>query len=89
MSTADYAEILKRVKTILGRHVKSPVCIDEKTDLVNDLGLDSLLVMEIVQEAEDIFDISFPLNEISRIRTLKDFVLQIQQEIEASSDGTL
>lgn len=83
MSTADYAEILEEVKRLIGRTVKSPVCIDEKTEFVNDLGIDSLLAMEIVQEVEDIFDISFPLNELPRIRTIGDFVLQIQQEIEA------
>jgi len=37
--------------------------------------------MEIVQEVEDAFDISFPLNDISGIRTVKDFVLQIQKEM--------
>ena len=89
MSTADYAEILEKVKTLLGRIVKSPVYIEEKTELVNDLDLDSLLVMEIVQELEDTFDISFPLNELSRIRTLQDLVLQIQQVMEVSGHGNL
>jgi acyl carrier protein len=88
MPTADYSEILEKVKTLLGRMVKSPACIEEQTELVNDLGLDSLLVMEIVQELEDTFDISFPLNELSRIRTLQDLALQIQQVMEVSSHGS-
>ncbi len=83
MPTADYAEILEKVKMILGSFVKSPENIREETELVSDLELDSLLVMQIVQEVEDTYDISFPLNELSGIRTVKDFVLQIQKEIEA------
>lgn len=81
MSTADYAEIYQKVKTILTRFVESPENIEGGTELINDLELDSLQVMEIVEEVEDTFDISFPLNELSGIRTVKDFVLQIQKEI--------
>jgi acyl carrier protein len=83
MSTADYEEIYDRVKGILERFIESPVDIDEGTELINELELDSLRVMEIVEEVEDTFDISFPLNELSGIRTVRDFVLQIQQEIRA------
>ncbi len=81
MSAPDYAEILTEVKGLISRFVKSPVTIEEDTELVNGLGLDSLLVMEIIQEVEDTFDIFFPLNNLAEIRTVKDFVLQIQQEI--------
>lgn len=83
MSTADYGEILEEVRRLLGRVVKSPVRIEEKTELVNDLGLDSLAALQLVEEVEDAFDISFSLNELSQIRTVRDFVLQILQEIEA------
>ena len=83
MSAADYGEILEEVRRLLGRVVTSPVRIEEKTELVNDLGLDSLAALQLVEEVEDAFDISFPLNELSRIRTVRDFVLQVQQEIEA------
>ncbi|MGB4599593.1 MAG: phosphopantetheine-binding protein [Trichlorobacter sp.] len=83
MSTTEYAEIFAEVKVILERFVDVSEKIDEETELINDLDLDSLRVMEIVQEVEDTFDISFPLNELSSIRTVKDFVLQVQQEIKA------
>ena len=83
MSTTDYPKILAEVKAILGRFAKTSAPVEEETELVNDLGLDSLLVMEIVQEVEDVFDISFPLNNLSEIHTVRDFVLQIRQELEA------
>lgn len=79
----DYAEIFEAVKAILERFDKVPECIGEEMEIVNDLGLDSLRVMELVQEVEDAYDISFTLNELAEIRTVRDFVLRIQREIEA------
>ena len=52
--------------------------LDEDTDLVADLGLDSLKVMKILESVEDRFDISIPLNVLPDARTVKDFALQIQ-----------
>ena len=83
MPTMGYTEILAELTALVGRYAKSSANIEESTELVGDLGFDSLLVMEIVQEVEDAFDISLPLNELAEVRTLKDFVLQIQRELEA------
>lgn len=81
MSTPDYTEIYQQVKTILERFLDTPIAISEETELVNDLQLDSLKVMEMVEEVEDSFDFSFPLNELSGIRTVRDFVQRVQQEL--------
>ena len=53
--------------------------IEVETDLVTDLGLDSLKVMKILETVEDNFDISIPLNILPDVRTVEDFVLQIQK----------
>jgi len=81
MSTTEYAETYEKMKTILGHFVESPEKIEEGTELINELDLDSLRVMEIVEEVEDTFDISFPLNDLSGIKTVKDFVLRVQRQI--------
>ena len=56
--------------------------LEEDLDLVADLGLDSLKVMTLVEEVEDQFDISIPLNILAKVRTIKDFALQLQQLTE-------
>jgi len=33
----------------------------------------------MLEEVEDMFDITYPLNDLSNLQTVKDFVLQIQQ----------
>jgi len=83
IETMDYQKLLKEVTTILGRFSKQDRTIDETSLLVNDLGLDSLQVMEVVHDLEDTFDISFPLNNLSDVRTVKDLVQEIHQLIEA------
>tara|TARA_B100000315_G_scaffold258310_1_gene309975 strand:- start:176 stop:445 length:270 start_codon:yes stop_codon:yes gene_type:complete len=74
----SYDEILNEVYAILTPYVHNDLTLDEGTELVADIGLDSLQVMQILLEVEDRFDISIPLNIIPDIRTVKDFVLQLE-----------
>ena len=36
----------------------------------------------MLQDVEDVFDITYPLNDLSDLRTAKDFALQIQRIVE-------
>jgi acyl carrier protein len=47
------------------------------SDLVADLGFDSLQVLELVAELEDTFDISIPLNDVPATRTVGQVVAQV------------
>ena len=74
----DYENILQALKEILQPFVPQGQAVDDDTDLVADLGLDSLKVMKILESVEDRFDISIPLNVLPDVRTVKDFALQIR-----------
>ena len=78
----DYQDILNQLFEIIKPSVKDGRQLEEDTDLVADLGLDSLKVMTLVEEVEDQFDISIPLNILANVRTIKDFALQLQQLTE-------
>jgi acyl carrier protein len=82
MPTPQYAAIFQQVAVLLQEYAPQPVPIHEDTELINDLGFDSLRVMELLHEVEDVFDITYPLNALSDLRTVKDFVLQIQHVVE-------
>ena len=75
----EYQDILNQLFEIIKPSVKDGRQLEEDTDLVADLGLDSLKVMTLVEEVEDQFDISIPLNILANVRTIKDFALQLQQ----------
>ena len=77
----DYENILQEVYNTLQPFVPQGQKIGGETDLVADLGLDSLKVMKIVESLEDSLDISIPLNILPEVRTVEDFALQIQKLI--------
>jgi len=47
------------------------------SDLIVDLGLDSLQVLEVIAELEDRFDISIPLNDVPATRTVAQVVGEV------------
>jgi acyl carrier protein len=49
------------------------------SDLVADLGFDSLQVLELIAELEDRFDISIPLNDVPSTRTVAQVVAQVSR----------
>ena len=55
------------------------------SDLVADLGFDSLQVLEVIAEIEDRFDISIPLNDVSATRTVAQVVAQVAALVEGRS----
>jgi acyl carrier protein len=76
-------DILQQVLDILKPIVpKNAPEVTAELDLVNDLGLDSLKVMEILENLEDTFDISIPINILPGIRTVGDLVVEIQKLTE-------
>jgi acyl carrier protein len=75
----SYQAIVSQVCEELGAFLESgkgPVT--EDTDLIADLGLDSMQVMELVLAVEDRFDISIPLNVLADVRTVRDFARQLE-----------
>ena len=81
MPTKD--DVLQQILDILKPKVpKNGPQVTAELDLVNDLGLDSLKVMEILEDLEDTFDISIPINILPEIRTVEDLVVEIQKLTE-------
>ena len=55
-----------------------PVDISDNTDIVEDLGMDSLGVMNFVMAIEDFYDISIPLDRIAQIQTVGDLMHAVE-----------
>ena len=77
----DYNDFLERIFEILKPFAKKGLILNEESELVTELGLTSLQVMELIEQIEDHFDMSIPLNILPEVRTVKDFALQIQKLI--------
>jgi len=72
-----YDKVLGTVVSIVSRLVKADTELSADTELQEDVGMTSLQVMDLVLEIEEEFDISFPLNRLPDIHTVKDLAQEI------------
>jgi acyl carrier protein len=68
----SYEETLKVTTEILKKHVDADRTIRPNDHIQNDLGLDSLGVMELVADIEDRFAVTIPNEVLSDIATVDD-----------------
>jgi acyl carrier protein len=76
------ASIAEGVIDVLKNVSRRPIEPSLDSDLVADLGLDSLQVLEVIAELEDHFDISIPLNDVPATRTVAQVVAQVAHLVE-------
>ena len=68
------ADISALFEEVLGH----PVTITLATNIVEDLGMDSLGVMNFIMAIEDFYDISIPLDRIALIETVGDLIDSVE-----------
>jgi acyl carrier protein len=71
-------DIRETVFDTLRSTMHKPVDLSDQTNIVNDLGLDSVAVMDFVMEIEDRLDVSVPLDRIAEIETLGHLIFTIR-----------
>ncbi len=79
MSTEKHS-IEKRLKEIIIKQLdvdNKPVTLE--SSFINDLGADSLDIVELVMEFEDVFDMSIPDGDAEKIQTVGDAVNYIKE----------
>lgn len=73
------AQIDADTVAILRRLSRKPIDPSPERELMADLGYDSLLVLELVGELEDHFNIAVPLNNLTHIRTVGQIVAEVRR----------
>ena len=71
-------DILDQLYELVRPYSEKPIELGEETSLTNEVGLDSVKVMDLMTQTEDHFDISVPLNILPDVRTIGDFAEQLQ-----------
>jgi acyl carrier protein len=79
------APIEDSVLDVLRNVSRRPIDPSLASDLVADLGFDSLQILEVIAELEDRFDISIPLNDVPSTRTVAQVVAQVARLVEEQS----
>ena len=74
--------VLEKVKMILSSQFDvEEDSITPETNIADDLGADSLDVVDMLMSLEDEFDVEIPDEEIERIRTVVELVAYIEENM--------
>jgi acyl carrier protein len=82
MPVPTFALIEEGVIDVLKNVSRRPIQPTPGSDLVADLGFDSLQVLEVIAELEDRFDVSIPLNDVPATRTVAQIAAQVARLVE-------
>ncbi len=74
-------EILKRLS-------RRPIDPAPESELLADLGFDSLQVLELVGELEDHYNIAVPLNALTHIRTVSQISAEVARLVAEQGPPT-
>ena len=74
--------VLEKVKMILSSQFDvEEDSITPETNIADDLGADSLDVVDMLMSLEDEFEVEIPDEEIERIRTVGELVAYIEENM--------
>ena len=71
-------EILDQLFELIRPYSGQAVELSEQTRIMDDVGLDSMQVMELVMQIEDHFDVSVPLNILPDVNTIGEFAKHLE-----------
>lgn len=83
MTRSTHTSIEAGVIQILKRVSRQAIQPTISSDLMADLGLDSLQILEVIAELEDHFDVSIPLNDVPATRTVAQVVARVTALVES------
>ena len=77
-------EILDQLFELIRPYSEEPIELSEQTRIMDDVGLDSMKVMELVMQIEDHFDVSVPLNILPDVTTIGEFAIHLETLLQGS-----
>ncbi len=87
MAQPASTQVEEGVIAVLKNVSRRPIEPTLESDLVADLGFDSLQVLEVIAELEDRFDISIPLNDVPVTRSVAQVVGQVAALVGERPNG--
>lgn len=70
---------VRQIGRTAGQVMQRNVEVTAETDIGRDLGVDSLTLMNIVMELEDVFELSIPLDRLADVETVGDLAALINE----------
>jgi acyl carrier protein len=76
--------ILDQLFELIHPYSEQSMVLSEQTRIMDDVGLDSMKVMELVMQIEDHFDVSVPLNILPDVTTIGEFAKHLETLLQDS-----
>ena len=70
---------VRQIGRTAGQVMGHQVEVTAASDIGRDLGVDSLTLMNIVMELEDVFELSIPLDRLADVETVGDLAALINE----------
>ena len=82
----ERTDVVKAIGELAGEVLDAdPSSVTEETTFAEDLGADSLELIELVSELEERFDVSVPEDELEGVNTVGDAASLVMAKIGASA----
>jgi len=83
----ERSQVAERIIQIVAEKMDKPKEeISEDKSIINDLGADSLDVVEVIMDIEDEFDLSIPEEEAQKINTIGDAIDYVTEHAGSRSN---
>jgi acyl carrier protein len=83
---ASESTIATQIRTALAQHLKRDISkIRPQDRLREDLGLDSLAMIELLFKIEEHFDLEIPNEDLSRVTTVADVTAYVEEKLGATA----
>ena len=79
----SHEEYADRLITLVNQVLDTKTALTGDSDLIDDVGMSSVQIMELIEYVEDEFEIAFPLNDLANVRTLDDLVSELTRHVDA------
>lgn len=76
----EQADVIIKLKEIVGGTIQLPAEVSDEMRLVEDLGADSLDLLDILMAVEDTFQVKIPDSDLPRLRTVGGAVAYLQEK---------
>lgn len=76
----ERTEVIAKLKEIVGGTIQLPAEVGDEMRLVEDLGADSLDLLDILMAVEDTFQVKIPDSDLPRLRTVGSAVAYLQEK---------
>ena len=78
--------VATRIRTALAQHLKREVSqIHPQDNLREDLGVDSLAMIELLFKIEEAFDLEIPDEDLSTITTVGDVIAYVERRLDKAA----